>query len=113
MAKKTFNVSVESSALKFTLNGEIASVSVSGGNQTKYLASEGYRFDYNGTDHTVKFSTEIGGEYAFDGDTKDSVAAFDASGAKDLIKLDASNIAKLTAIKTLVATLPVLRKATE
>lgn len=100
MAKKTFNVSVDSGALKFTLNGEMASVSVGGGNQTKYLASEGYRFDYNGNAHTVKFSTEIGGEYAFDGDTKDSVAAFDASGAKDLIKLNASNIAKLTAIKT-------------
>lgn len=100
MATKKFNVSVDSSALKFTLNGEMASVSVGGGNQTKYLASEGYRFDYNGNAHTVKFSTEIGGEYAFDGDTKDSVAAFDASGAKDLIKLNASNIAKLTAIKT-------------
>lgn len=101
MAKKTFNVSVEGSdALKFILNGEMASVSIGGGNQTKYLASEGYRFDYNGTANTVKFSTEIGGEYAFDGDTKGSVAAFDASGAKDLIKLDASDIAKLTTIKT-------------
>lgn len=103
MATKKFNVSVDGNntdALTFSLNNESVSVSISGGNQTKYLASEGYRFDYNGNAHTVKFSTEIGGEYAFDGDTKDSVAAFDASGAKDLIKLNASNIAKLTAIKT-------------
>ncbi len=103
MATKKFNVSVDGSntdALTFSLNNESVSVSISGGNQTKYLASEGYRFDYDGNAHTVKFSTEIGGEYAFDGDTKDSVAAFDASGAKDLIKLNASNIAKLTTIKT-------------
>lgn len=103
MATKKFNVSVDGSntdALTFSLNNESVSVSISGGNQTKYLASEGYRFDYDGNAHTVKFSTEIGGEYAFDGNTKDSVAAFDASGAKDLIKLDASNLAKLTTIKT-------------
>lgn len=102
MAKKTFNVSVDTgnNALKFELNNEMASVSISGGNQTKYLASEGYRFDYDGNAHTVKFSTEIGGEYAFDGGAKGSVVAFDASGAKDLIKLNASDIANLTTIKT-------------
>ena len=103
MAKKTFYVSVDggnNNALKFNLNSESVSVAVDGGNQTQYLASEGYRFDYDGTANTVKFSTEIGGEYAFDGGAKDSVEAFDASGAKDLIKLDASDIAKLTTIKT-------------
>lgn len=105
MAKKTFNVSVEgSNALKFILNGEMASVSVGGGNQTKYLASEGYRFDYTETaadaNNAVKFSTEIGGEYAFGGTSNGSVVAFDASGAKDLIKLDATGLTGLTNIKT-------------
>lgn len=104
MAKKTFNVSVDVSnndALTFSLNNEIVSVSISGGNQTKYLASKGYRFDYGGNAHTVEFSTEIGGEYAFDGSAKGSVvAAFDASGAKDLIKLNATGLDKLTTIKT-------------
>lgn len=101
MATKTFKVlDVDGNGLKFQLNNDTVSVSTSGGNQTKYLANEGYRFDYTDADTAVKFSTEIGGEYVFDGDKKTSVAAFDASGAKDLIKLNATGLTGLTKIKT-------------
>lgn len=101
MATKTFSVlDADGNGLKFQLNNDTVSVSTGGVNQTKYLASEGYRFDYTDADTAVKFSTEIGGEYNFTGGSIRSVTAFDASGAKDLIKLDATNLTGLTTIKT-------------
>ena len=84
---KEFSVSTVNSVLKFELGN--ASVSVANG-KTGYLSNDQYTFKVDG-DGNVKFITELGGEYSFvDGAANgaaNKVTAFDASGAKDVIRL--------------------------
>ena len=81
---KEFSVSaVDTVGLKFELGN--ASVSVANG-KTGYLSNDQYTFKVYGDDK-VKFTTELGGEYSFVGGKASVVTAFDASGAKDVIKL--------------------------
>ena len=81
---KEFSVSaVNNSDLKFELGN--ASVSVATG-KTGYLSNDQYTFKVDNSGN-VEFTTELGGEYSFVGDKASAVAAFDASGVKDVIKL--------------------------
>lgn len=81
---KEFSVSaVDTVGLKFELGN--ASVSVENG-KTGYLSNDQYTFKVYG-DGKVKFTTELGGEYSFVDGKASVVTAFDASGAKDVIKL--------------------------
>lgn len=80
---KEFSVSTVDGGLKFDLGN--ASVSVANG-KTGYLSNDQYTFKVYG-DGSVKFTTELGGEYVFTGDKASDVKVFDASGAKDVIKL--------------------------
>ena len=80
----------------FDLNGS-ASVSVELG-KTAYLSNDQYTFKTSDGFGKIKFTTELGGEYSFT-ETNASVTAFDASGAKDVIKLT-SVPAGLVDIKT-------------
>ena len=92
---KEFSVSAVNSDLKFDLGN--ASVSVESG-KTAYLSNDQYTFQTSGGAGKIKFTTELGGEYSFTEDNA-TVTAFDASGAKDVIKLT-SVPAGLVDIKT-------------
>lgn len=81
---KIFSLSTVNGDLKFNLNGS-ASVSVESG-KTAYLSNDQYTFQTSGGADNIKFTTELGGEYSFTEENA-TVTAFDASGAKDVIKL--------------------------
>lgn len=91
---KNFSVSAVESGFKFELGN--ASVSVETG-KTAYLSNDQYTF--RTSDDGIKFTTELGGEYSFTETGDAHVTAFDASGAKDVIKLT-SVPAGLVDIKT-------------
>lgn len=99
MATKAFTIeTVDGTNYKFTLGTATVSVSSTGGNG--WLANDSYRFSVD-DNKNVKFNTELGGDFSFDIDNVPSGAklvSFDASGAKDVVKLTATG--DMTTVKT-------------
>lgn len=95
---KEFKIEALDNNYKFSLGTASVSVSATGG--TGWLPNDSYRFSVDNEKH-IKFNTELGGDFSFNIDSVPNGAklvSFDASGAKDVVKLTATN--DMTTIKT-------------
>lgn len=84
MAKNFSVQAIDTNNYYFDLNGS-ASVSVEPGKNV-WMVNDSYQFSFSDS-YAIKFSTELGGEYVFTGNKASVVGVFDASGAKDVIRL--------------------------